>query len=35
LPAGVAVPRGLAGFTPGRRLDDIMLESHQATFGED
>jgi len=35
LPAGVAVPPGLAGFTPGRRLDDIMLESHQATFGED
>jgi uncharacterized protein len=35
LPAGVAVPLGLAGFTPGRRLDDIMLESHRATFGED
>ncbi|PWC38930.1 pyridoxamine 5'-phosphate oxidase family protein [Azospirillum sp. TSO22-1] len=32
LPAGVAVPPGLAGFTPGRRLDDVMLESHRATF---
>jgi nitroimidazol reductase NimA-like FMN-containing flavoprotein (pyridoxamine 5'-phosphate oxidase superfamily) len=31
LSAGVAVPLGLAGFTPGRRLDDIILESHRAT----
>jgi len=34
MPAGVPVPPGLAGFTPGRRLDEIMLESHRATFGE-
>lgn len=34
LPAGVAVPSGLAGFTSGRRLDEIMLESHRAACGE-
>lgn len=33
LPEGVAVPPGLAGFTPGRRLDEIMVESHRKTFG--
>ncbi|WP_448203734.1 pyridoxamine 5'-phosphate oxidase family protein [Azospirillum sp. sgz302134] len=34
MPAGVPVPEGLSGFTPGRRLDEIMLESHRTTFGE-
>lgn len=28
MPAGVPRPEGLAGFTPGRRLDDIMREGH-------
>ena len=32
MPAGVARPEGLAGFTPGRQLDDIMLESHTKTW---
>ncbi len=29
MPDGVPRPAGLAGFTPGRRLDEIMLESHE------
>lgn len=35
MPDGVPFPPGLAGFTPGRRFDDIMLESHRKTFGEE
>lgn len=31
---GVAIPEGLKGFTAGRRLDEVMLESHRTTFGE-
>jgi len=34
MPEGVPFPPGLAGFAPGRRLDEIMLESHRKTFGE-
>jgi hypothetical protein len=34
MPEGVAFPPGLAGFTPGRRLDEIMLESFATTYGE-
>lgn len=30
---GVPVPPGLAGFTPGRRLDDVMTESYRTTYG--
>jgi nitroimidazol reductase NimA-like FMN-containing flavoprotein (pyridoxamine 5'-phosphate oxidase superfamily) len=33
MPAGVALPPGLAGFTPGRRLDEIMSESCKTTYG--
>ena len=33
MPEGVATPPGLAGFTPGRRLDEIMLESHHKPYG--
>ena len=33
LPADMPVPPGLAGFTAGRRLDEVMLESHRITFG--
>lgn len=33
LPAGMPVPPGLAGFTAGRRLDELMLENHRMTFG--
>jgi nitroimidazol reductase NimA-like FMN-containing flavoprotein (pyridoxamine 5'-phosphate oxidase superfamily) len=29
MPDGVPRPEGLAGFTPGRRLDDIMRENHE------
>jgi nitroimidazol reductase NimA-like FMN-containing flavoprotein (pyridoxamine 5'-phosphate oxidase superfamily) len=29
MPGGVPRPAGLAGFTPGRRLDEIMEENHQ------
>ncbi|MCW2235613.1 pyridoxamine 5'-phosphate oxidase family protein [Azospirillum canadense] len=29
---GVAFPEGLKGFTAGRRLDEVMLESHRTTF---
>jgi uncharacterized protein len=31
MPTGVSRPDGLGGFTPGRSLDEIMLESHQKT----
>jgi uncharacterized protein len=30
MPAGVPRPDGLAGFTPGRRLDEIMRETHES-----
>ncbi len=31
---GVAFPEGLKGFTAGRHLDELMVESHRTTFGE-
>jgi nitroimidazol reductase NimA-like FMN-containing flavoprotein (pyridoxamine 5'-phosphate oxidase superfamily) len=31
MPAGVPYPEGLAGFTPGRRLDEIMTETYRKT----
>jgi uncharacterized protein len=31
MPPGVARPAGLAGFTPGRRLDEIMRDSQKTT----
>jgi hypothetical protein len=31
MPQGVARPAGLVGFTPGRRLDEIMQESRKTT----
>jgi hypothetical protein len=31
MPVGVARPEGLAAFTPGRRLDEIMLETRETT----
>lgn len=31
MPEGVARPQGLAAFIPGRRLDEIMLETREAT----
>jgi nitroimidazol reductase NimA-like FMN-containing flavoprotein (pyridoxamine 5'-phosphate oxidase superfamily) len=31
---GVAFPPGLAGFTPGRRLDEVMTESYKTTYGD-
>jgi hypothetical protein len=34
MPAGVAHPEGLAGFTPGRRLDEIMSESYKKSYGD-
>ena len=34
MPAGVPYPEGLAGFTPGRRLDEIMTESYKKTYGD-
>jgi nitroimidazol reductase NimA-like FMN-containing flavoprotein (pyridoxamine 5'-phosphate oxidase superfamily) len=34
MPEGVPVPPGLAGFTPDRRLDEIMLESFRTTCGD-
>lgn len=34
MPAGVPVPPGLAGFAPGRRLDEIMSESYRTTYGD-
>ncbi|ALJ38358.1 pyridoxamine 5'-phosphate oxidase family protein [Azospirillum brasilense] len=33
LPAGTPVPPGLAGFTAGRRLDELMVENHRIRFG--
>jgi len=35
LPAGVPYPPGLAGFTPGRRLDELMLENQKRQYGDD
>jgi nitroimidazol reductase NimA-like FMN-containing flavoprotein (pyridoxamine 5'-phosphate oxidase superfamily) len=35
MPEGVPHPEGLAGFTPGRRLDELMLESYRTTYGEE
>jgi hypothetical protein len=32
MPAGVALPEGLAGFTPGRRFDELMADCHRKTF---
>ncbi|MCO6419092.1 pyridoxamine 5'-phosphate oxidase family protein [Siccirubricoccus sp. KC 17139] len=34
MPEGVEYPAGLAGFTPGRRLDELMLESYRTTYGD-
>jgi len=31
MPEGVARPEGLAGFTPDRRLDEIMLDTRETT----
>jgi hypothetical protein len=31
MPQGVARPPGLDGFTPGRRMDEIMLETRDTT----
>jgi uncharacterized protein len=31
MPQGVARPAGLVGFTPGRRLDEIMQENRTTT----
>ncbi|MDO9708676.1 pyridoxamine 5'-phosphate oxidase family protein [Paracraurococcus lichenis] len=33
MPAGVPLPEGLQGFTPGRRLDALMLENQQKAYG--
>jgi hypothetical protein len=33
LPPGAALPSSLAGFSAGRRFDELMLESHLKTFG--
>jgi hypothetical protein len=33
LPAGVPRPDGLAGFTPGRSLDEVMLDNYRAPGG--
>jgi uncharacterized protein len=33
MPQGVAYPAGLAGFRDGRRLDEVMLESHHRLYG--
>jgi hypothetical protein len=35
LPAGVPYPEGLSGFTPGRRLDELMLENQKRKYGDD
>jgi nitroimidazol reductase NimA-like FMN-containing flavoprotein (pyridoxamine 5'-phosphate oxidase superfamily) len=35
LPPGVAFPTGLAGFRPGRRLDDILTESSRMVYGSE
>ncbi|HEY2875909.1 MAG TPA: pyridoxamine 5'-phosphate oxidase family protein [Reyranella sp.] len=34
MPAGVERPEGLSGFTPGRRLDEVMTENYERTYGE-
>jgi uncharacterized protein len=34
LPAGVPYPAGLAGFAPGRRLDELMLENQRKLYGD-
>ena len=34
MPAGVEKPANLGGFTPGRRLDELMAENHRKTFAE-
>jgi hypothetical protein len=34
LPAGVEQPDGLSGFTPGRRLDEVMAENYRRTYGQ-
>jgi uncharacterized protein len=33
MPAGVPRPEGLSGFTPGRRLDEVMTENYRRTYG--
>ncbi|MFZ4410766.1 MAG: pyridoxamine 5'-phosphate oxidase family protein, partial [Paracraurococcus sp.] len=35
MPAGVPYPPGLAGFTDGRRLDEIMLEGQHSLYGDE
>jgi len=35
MPQGVPYPAGLAGFTPGRRLDELMLENQKKAYGDD
>jgi hypothetical protein len=35
LPAGVPYPAGLAGFAPGRRLDELMLENQRKLYGDE
>ena len=32
MPAGVARPQGLAGFSNGRRLDELMSENYRKTY---
>jgi hypothetical protein len=32
MPAGVERPEGLAGFAPGRRLDEVMSENYRKTY---
>jgi hypothetical protein len=32
---GVAVPAGLAGYAPGRQLDEVFTATHRARFGEE
>jgi uncharacterized protein len=32
MPTGVERPEGLAGFTPGRRLDEVMRENYRKTY---
>ncbi len=34
MPEGVARPEGLSAFTPGRRLDEAMLENYRRTYGD-
>jgi nitroimidazol reductase NimA-like FMN-containing flavoprotein (pyridoxamine 5'-phosphate oxidase superfamily) len=35
MPEGVPHPPGLAGFTAGRRLDELMLENQRKAYGDD